>query len=136
MTAKLPSELDLLDEIYRTGYEEFAAYSETNKTRSSKIWVPIDIEQLARKFDLDPDIIFGRLYYHLNEKYSHEMGDGTKSEFFLIRVGSDIHCVNFPYLSSILASLKDEQQRFRLTTAIAGLSLGISIVSILIASLS
>lgn len=135
MAPKLPNELALLEEIYQARYKSFAAFSDQNKTRSTKIWVPIDIDGLAQKFDLDPDIIFGRLYYHLNEKYSHESRDGSKSEFFAMRVGSDMHCVNFPYMSSILASLRDEQLKFRVATGIASLSLVISIISILIATL-
>ena len=31
--------------------------------------VPIDIPGIAARFGVDPDSIFGRLYYHLDPKY-------------------------------------------------------------------
>ena len=136
MAPKIPTDLVLLNEIYKANYGKFVDFSDAQKSRSTKIWVPIDIENLAQIFNLDPDIVFGRLYYHLNEKYSHQNSDGSKAEFFAIRIGSDRHCVNFPYLSSILASLRDEHAKFLTATGIAGLSLVISILSILIAMIA
>ncbi len=133
MAPQLPTDLALLDEIYKMNYGQFVDFSDANKQRSSKIWVPIDIETLARKFGLDPDIVFGRLYYHLNEKFSFQNSEGSKSEFFAMRIGSDRHCINFPYLSSIVASLKDERMKFLTATLIAGFSLAISLISIFIA---
>lgn len=133
MAPKMPTDLVLLNEIYQNNYAKFADFSDAQKSRSSKIWVPIDIEDMARKFSLDADIVFGRLYYHLNDKYGHQNSDGSRSEFFAIRIGADHHCVNFPYLTSILAGLKDEQVKFLTATGIAGFSLVISILSILIA---
>ncbi len=136
MPSKLPTDLVLLEKIYEANYKAFTEYSDDNRTRSSKIWVPIDIHRIADDFDLDPDIIFGRLYYHLNDKYAHERADGSKSDFFAIRVGGDHHCVNFPYLASIVASLRDEQRKFMIATGIASLSLLVSVVSIIIAVLT
>ena len=134
MKNRLPTELALLDEIFQSKLTEFSDFDDGRIGRSSKIWMPIDIDHLANKFDLDPDLIFGRLYYHLNEKYAHEAADGSKLEFFAIRVGSDKHCVNFPYLASILANLREEQQKFRIATGLASVSLAISIVSLFVAS--
>ena len=135
MAPKIPTDLALLGEIYERNYSRFENFSDSERTRSSKIWVPIDIAELAGTFNLDPDIIFGRLYYHLNEKYAHAKADGSQAEFFALRVGGDHHCVNFPYLASILATLRDEHRKFVTATAIAGLSLIISIVSIMIATM-
>jgi len=147
---KIPTDLEFLEEIFVTYYDRFADFKDSRNgpdaspdrkstsgsgnSRSSKIWVPIDIDALARKFSTDPDLIFGRLYYHLNEKYSHDASDGSKLDLFAIRIGADRHCINFPYLTSILAGLRDEQKKFRIATGIAGLSLIISLISIYIAS--
>jgi hypothetical protein len=135
MAGSLPTDRNLLGVIFREYYPPFAAFSEENKTRSSKIWVPIDIETLARRFRTDPDMIFGRLYYHLNGKYGQEI-DGGRLEFFQMRVGADKHCVNFPFLASVLADLEQESSRFAWATAIAALSLVVSIASIAIAVLA
>ncbi len=135
MEGRLPTDRELLEAIFSAYYRVFAAFTEESKSRSSKIWVPIDIDALARKFRTDADMIFGRLYYHLNGKFSQELGDGSRLDFFQMRVGADRHCVNFPFLASVLADLKEERGRFVWATGIAALSLVVSIVSIAIAVL-
>lgn len=130
--AKIPTDLKILRVIYDRYYDTFKAYSNENKGRSSKIYVPIDVGEIAKSLDVDADIVFGRLYYHLNEKFSYKHDDGSKVEFFALHVGNDHHCVNFPYLASILADLQDRDRKYRMTTILAGLSLVIAIISILI----
>jgi hypothetical protein len=130
--AKIPTDLKILGVIYDRYYANFRAYSNENKGRSSKIYVPIDVGEIAKSLDVDADIVFGRLYYHLNEKFSYKHDDGSKVEFFALQVGNDPHCVNFPYLASILADLQDKNRKYLMTTILAGLSLVIAIISILI----
>jgi len=125
----IPTDLRLLDAIYSRYHAEFSAFSDDNKTRGTKMWVPIDIDELAAKFSTDPDMIFGRLYYHLRGKYRQPTGDEVL-EFFQMRVGQDRHCINFPFLASVLADLREERRRFVVATRIAALSLVISLVSI------
>ena len=131
----LPTDERLLREIYRRNLKAFSAYSDENRTRSSKIWMPIDIKALGRRFRCDEDLIFGRLYYHMNAKYGSHTGSGDQVNFFSIRVGADHHCVNFPLLASVLSDLQDERKRFIVSTRLAGLSLLVSAASILIAVL-
>ena len=52
-----------------------------------------------------------------------------------MRLGQDRHCVNFPLLTSVLSDLQDDKKRFIVSTRLAGLSLIVSSVSILIALL-
>ncbi len=129
---KIPTDLKMLGAIYDRYYADFVAYSDKNKTRSSKIYVPIDIEELARSMSLDSDIVFGRLYYHLNEKFGYKTDDGSRVDFFAIRIGGDHHCINFPYLGSVLADLRDQNRKYLTATLIAILSLIIAILSIII----
>jgi len=133
---RLPTDRTLLGEIYSRHYQEFVAYSDENKNRSTKIFVPININDIAKEFDTDPDMIFGRLYYHLNKIHGAEDKDGNRSDFFAIRVGGDTHCVNFPFLSSILADLEDQHRQFVVATGLAGFSLVVSFISVLIAILT
>ena len=130
MSNDLPTDLELLNEIYRANLGAFTEFTDDNRTRSTKIWVPIEIESLAKRFQTDPDMIFGRLYYHLNGKYRIAFKENESLEFFQIRIGKDRHCVNFPYLASVLADLREENRRFVIATGIAALSLVISLVSI------
>jgi hypothetical protein len=125
----LPTDLQLLDTIYRRYYDFFASYSEASPNRSSKIYVPIKIEDIARHFGLDSDIIFGRLYYHLDQKYGYKDTDGAEVHLFTPVVGGDRHCVNFPYVASIVASLRDQDRKYRIATGMASVSLLVSVVS-------
>jgi len=129
---KIPTDLKILGVIYDRYYANFQGYSNESKIRSSKIYVPIDVEVLARSLNVDVDIVFGRLYYHLNEKFSYKNADGSRVEFFAIRIGDDHNCINFPYLASVLADLRDQNRKYLTATLIAILSLIIAILSIII----
>jgi hypothetical protein len=133
MANAIPTDERLLREIYRRYLGAFSDFSDEDKTRNAKIWVPIDIMALSRKFRCDEDLIFGRLYYHFNSKFGSHTGEGDKVNFFNIRLGQDRHCVNFPLLASVLSDLQDERRRFLISTRLAALSLIVSSVSIFLA---
>lgn len=126
----LPTDLKILNAIYDRYYDTYASFSEKKSNRSSKIYVPIDIEQIAKDLRVDGDIIFGRLYYHLENKYGYKQDDGLQVHFFGMVIGGDRHCVNFPYVASILADLRDENRKHRIAISIAVFSLIISIIAI------
>ncbi len=136
MARAIPTDETLITLIYQRHLKEFSDWSEDNKTRVAKIWVPIDIDVLAKKFRCDPDLIFGRLYYHMNEKYGSRTGDGQDVNFFNMRLANDRHVVNFPLLTSVLADLQDNRKRFIISTRLAALSLVVSAISIGIAVLT
>lgn len=136
MARAIPTDETLLATIYRQYLQAFSEWSDDNKSRVTKIWVPIDIDALGRKFKCDPDLIFGRLYYHMNEKYGSKTGDGQEVNFFNMRLANDRHVVNFPLLTSVLADLQDNRKRFIVSTRLAALSLVVSAVSIGIAVLT
>lgn len=128
----IPTDLEILNSIYEHHYPDFQAYTVENKIRASKVYVPIDIKMLAKKLKVDNDIVFGRLYYHLNEKYGYKNDDGSHVYFFTPIAGDDRNCVNFPYLASVLADLREQSKKYATATSIAVLSLLLSIVSLLI----
>lgn len=68
---RVPTDLEILNVIYEQYYDEFSSYDKNSPTRSSKIYVPIDIGAIARRLH-DGDIVFGRLYYHLEKKYGYQ----------------------------------------------------------------
>lgn len=136
MARAIPTDEILLATIYKRNLKAFSDWSEENKTRVTKIWVPIDVEWLGKKFGCDPDLIFGRLYYHMNEKYGSKTGDGQDVNFFNMRLANDRHVVNFPLLTSVLADLQDSRKRFIISTRVAALSLVVSSISIGIAVLT
>lgn len=127
-----PTDLEILNEIYSRHYDAFAAYSKDLPNRASKIYVPIDLDGIADKLDVDADIVFGRLYYHLNHKHGYRKDDGSYVHLFTPVAGKDRQCVNFPLVASILADLKQENQKFWWATIIAVFSLFVSVASIII----
>lgn len=131
MGKRPPTDLEILEEIYKTYYSKFISFSKENPNRSSKMYVPIDIESIANHFSVDGDIIFGRLYYHLDKKYGFTQADGSIVPFFAIQVGSDRHAVQFPLLASVLAKLREEENKHLLSTWISFAAIFISIISLI-----
>lgn len=128
---KPPSDLKILNVIYKLYYEEFknfAQESDVQNGRVSKIHVPIDCKMIARELGVDSDIVFGRLYYHLEQKYGYKRDDDNKVAFFSLGVGPDRHCVNFPLLASVLAGLQEESSKFKWATVLSFIAVLISIV--------
>lgn len=130
---RLPTDLRILNAIYDRYYETFTQYTDGDKSRSAKIYVPIDIKQIADDLKVDSDIIFGRLYYHLENKHGYRKDDGSVVPFFSLHAGHDTHCVNFPLVVSVLADLRDQERKYTVATWIAVAAVIISIVSIVFA---
>jgi len=128
---KLPSDRQILECIFDRYKGEFAKF-DVQKGRGSKVYVPIDCRLIAKTLNTEHDLVFGRLYYHLEKKYGYERPDGVKVHFFALKAGKDFRCVNFPLLASVLAGLKEEQGRHMLTQAIAGAALAVSLGSMVV----
>jgi len=131
----------ILRAIYARYYDQNTAYNEEDPDRrSSKIWMPIDIDNMAAQLSMEPDILFGRLYYHLNNRHGYAVDDqrpGHENEkmrvdLFAIRIGGDHHCIHFPLLASVLATLEDQNKKYRLATTMSILALGVSILTFLL----
>lgn len=132
---KLPSDREILECIFNRYKSEFAKY-ELEQTRSSKVYVPIDCRLIADELKTERDIVFGRLYFHLEKKYGYKQADGSNVHLFALMVGTDPKCVNFPLLASVLAGLQEERSRFFVPQAIAIAALIVSVLSILVSILS
>ncbi len=132
---KLPTDLQILNKIYELYYDVFAQFPDIKKNRKEKIYVPIDIKEIADDLQVDGDIVFGRLYYHLNGKYWYKQTNGSRVSFFELKIGEDKHCINFPFMASVLAELRDRARKHNIATWIAFGSLVISIIAIIISIL-
>lgn len=130
--ARLPTDLDILNAIYDRYYLVFASFDKSDPDRNSKVYVPIDIPAIAAKLKVDVDLVFGRLYYHLDQKYWYMRENDLKVHLFTPTIGTDKNAVNFPYLASVLADMRWSNRKYRLGTGIAIISLAISIASFLI----
>jgi hypothetical protein len=136
LTRPPPTDFQLLREIYERHREDFGSYSDAVHRRTSKIMVPIDIPAIADRFGVDPDSIFGRMYYHLDVKYGEALPGRPRKFFFTPRAGDDENCVNFPLLEAVLAGLWEERNRNLRAVWISILSIGIALASLLISFLT
>jgi len=125
---KIPSDKAVLESIFKNYKKDFEKF----ESRQNKIYVPIDCKLIAKELKTEPDIIFGRLYYHLEQKYGYKRTDGSNVHFFALAVGVDQKCVNFPLLCSVLAGLQEEARKHLSSQAIAFAALVVSILSLLV----
>ena len=129
---KVPTDYEVLNAIYDRYYKTFAGFSADAPDREAKIYVPIDIREIAHRLGVDGDIVFGRLYYHLEQKFGYKNDDGSSVHFFTLGVGEDRHCVNFPLLGAVLAGLREDRTKNLWAIWLAITSLVISIISIIV----
>ncbi|MGN1055705.1 MAG: hypothetical protein ACI4QS_03205 [Comamonas sp.] len=128
---KIPTDLEILNTIYRIYHSDFSAFDEGVRSRTSKIYVPIDCKEIARELRVDPTSYL--VACTTTEKvYGYKQDDGSNVHFFALKVGNDLKCVNFPLMTSVLAGLRQEKKKFWIGTAIAVFALIISIVSLIV----
>lgn len=128
---RVPTDLEILEIIYDTYYKEFSSYNTGEKnTRQSKVYLPIDCKLIAKKLKVDNDIVFGRLYNHLNKLHGYRNDDGSSVNFFSLKVGNDIKCIHFPLLASVLAGLQEENRKFNFTVWTSIFAFGISLCAL------
>jgi len=111
-----PTDREILKLIYDCYYGEFIAFYKESSDRKHKIFIPIDCVKIAKELNVDEDIVFGRLYYHLEKKYGYIQDGGSHVHLFTMNFGEEHHVIHFPLLSSILAEM--EQTNFRFITPI------------------
>jgi len=126
---RIPTDLKLLKYIFNHYINDYLAYDK-QKNREAKIHVPIDVDNIAKKFNIEGDLVFGRLYYHLNPKYQHDNSDGVTNYLFNLSVGGNRNCINFPMLSSILADLSNDNYRFKTSLYVAIIAAVVSVFSL------
>jgi hypothetical protein len=129
----LPTDRYILQCIYDMYAAEYPGDMGANGKRVNEPYVPIDIRSVAKRVGMSPELLFGRLYYHLDQKHRYTQDNGALVSLFTIKVGDKRHAVQFPYLASILASQNQEFRRFLLGPSIAVFATGISLASLFIA---
>ena len=79
---KNPSDLELLECIYEQYKADFQLYDKDSYVRKGKIYVPIDCKLVASKLGADPELVFGRLYYHLANVYRYQQSKDVEAKLF------------------------------------------------------
>ena len=112
---KNPTDLELLECIFEYYRPEFEKFDEDNSIRKGKIYVPIDCKLIAKKLKADPELVYGRLYYHLANVYKYQQEKDVEAKLFEFKVGGQLHCIQFPILASAVANLKAEHRKYQST---------------------
>ena len=95
-------------------------------------YVAIDLHAVASKLGCNAELLFGRLYYHLEAKYRYKQDNGAIVSLFYLKIGDKLHAVQFPYLASILAGFNQEFRRHVISLAVSFAALGISVASLIV----
>lgn len=130
----LPTDLQILNKIYELYYDDFVAFDEKNPTRKEQYLVPIDCREVAKELNANADLVFSRLYYHLSQEYGYSkiMPDGEKLLVKIYIRDGPKHYVHFPFMTSVLADLREKEEKFWIGTVIVIFALITSIASLLI----
>lgn len=128
---RLPTDLQILKAIYDR-YEQTFAATAGSSAEQRQIYIPIDCAVIANELETDADIVFGRLYYYLDQRHRYEQPNRSVVHLFAFEAGGQRHCIHFPYLASVLADLRDQRNQRRTATTIAIISLAISAAAVAI----
>ncbi len=121
--------LKAIRDLYRDDY--VAHVKDSESAHHLKTYVPIDVAVVAKRLNVDPENVFGRLHYHLDPKYGGPADEEPRRAFFTVKLGSDRHCVNFPLLEAVLAGLWQERRRDLWVITLAVVSLVVAIGSLI-----
>lgn len=127
----IPSDLKVLSTIYKMYQKDFLSWKTGGEnSRETKVWVPIDCRAIAQTLKVDPDIIFGRLYFHMQEKYSYTRRDGSNVGFYELQVGREKKAINFPLMTSVLAGMQEENRKHNWTLWLSTIAIVISVAGV------
>lgn len=119
----------LLQKIYDLYYDQFCLLDPSSPSRDSRNYVPIDCKLIGKELGLDPAIVFGRLYYHLDRKYRFKNENGSFVSLFYLKLGKDSHVIHFPLLSAVVAELEQDRTRYLIPVVISWMALLVSIAT-------
>src|SRR5690554_917173 len=105
--SSIPTDLEILEDIYFRYYDSFRKYATDEPDRIARIRVPVNIQEVADACNVPEDMIFGRMFYHFNKKYSYKDEKGQITTFFITDKFEGLS-VNFPLVASVLADLRKE----------------------------
>jgi hypothetical protein len=129
---RIPTDLEILEDIYYRYYDEYKKYAKDEPDRIARIRVPVNIQEIGEACGVEEDLIFGRLFYHFNKKYSYKDERGDIITFFMSDKFEGLS-VNYPLVSSVIADLSIEKKRTVLFVTLSATAVILSLVSIAIA---
>lgn len=129
---ELPTDFEILEDIYFRYKDEFRKYAKKEPDRIARIRVPVDVSEVAEACGVEEDMIFGRIFYHFNKKYSYKDKNGDIETFFTTDKFEGLS-VNFPLVASVLADKYAEKKETETTRWVSGIATAISVVALILA---
>src|ERR1051326_8206959 len=108
---KLPTDRQILRSIFDSYESDYPGLKGANGRGANDPYMPIDLTKIADSLNSTPELVFGRLYYHLDPKYRFTQDDGTKVDLFFLNFQNKGPAVRFPLLASILAGLEEDHRK-------------------------
>lgn len=128
---KISTDREIFECLFSAYASAFEFAQSTPDRDGSRIYVPIDVKHVARLLDNDPHVLFGRLYYHLDQRYRYKQSDGAFVHLFSPQVGNARHCINYPYLCALLADFRERHSDNRKTFWVSVVALALSLGAII-----
>lgn len=140
---RLPTDLEILKALYNLYYEEFLS-ADDDLYSEKIIYVYIDTGEIAKELNTDARLLSRRLFW-LSEKdeskYTFIYGEEFKKHIKrfesvpgnpqqVIIEGANAR-IDFVWVTSKLADLREREEKFWTTAIIAGLAVAISFISLL-----
>jgi hypothetical protein len=129
---KLPTDRAILKCIFDTYNFEYPGVKDASGRGANDPHMLIDIPTIAKQLGCTSELLFGRLYYHLDEKYRYKQDDGAKVELFLLNFRNKGPAVRFPFLASILAGLEEEHRKLFWSMVFSITALILSLISLVV----
>jgi len=129
---KLPTDRYVLECIFNMYKSKYPGAIGASGRPENDPYMAIDLVAVARKLGCTPELLFGRLYYYLNQKYRCQPDGGAEVILFAPKVGDKCDAVNFPYLGAILAGQNQDLLRFTISLFVSILAFVVSVASFII----
>ena len=127
----LPTDREILRCIFEMYAPAYPGMESGEARRNNDPYLPIKVRDVATRLRCSPEMLFGRLYYHMDAKYRYRQDNDTQVHLFSLKVGSEMHCVNFPYLAAVLSAREEDHKRHLWSLGIAIAALVLSMASII-----
>ncbi len=132
----LPTDRYVLQCIFDMYKEQYPGKKDQSGRSENDPYIAIDVHAVASRLGCSAELLFGRLYYHLDKKHRYKQDDGTIVPLFYLKVGEKRHAVHFPFLASVLATENRDFRRFFVPLCFSALALLVSVASLFVSVLS
>lgn len=129
---KLPTDREILKCIFDQYKSDYPGAKNEDGRGANDPFMPVDLTKVAAQLDCGTELLFGRLYYHLDAKYRYKQDNGARVDLFVLNLGDQGHCVHFPFLASLLAGFEEEHRKVFWSMVFSVTALILSVISLVV----